>query len=269
MKYTIFGFSQKNAIKHKLDLTDLLILRYITDFYSSMTKEIVNKKEYGWISYNSLLKNIPILPTKNKASLFKRIKKLEKKDFIERVCIKNKKGSFSYVRLTDKMGVLVSNRGMDEKRDPRMDENKDPRMDEKRDQTNSSIKINSSIKKEREDFLFFKKIIKRYKETQKIKDETIEKLYPSLKAKFKKCLKTLGSEEEMEKQIENYLNYILIENYRAKADFEVWINQPAKYLKDWIEKKNEFLARQKAYNDKNPKKLTEKEKLIKKYGGNN
>lgn len=129
---------------------------------------------------------------------------------------------------------------------------------EKGTDNNNTYKSNNTYNnKEDKNFIFFKKIIKKYKEPQKIKDSTIEKLYPSLKTKFKKCLKTLGSEDKMEKQIENYLHYILIENYRPKADFEVWINQPAKFLKDWVEKKREFLARRKNYTQKKNKSFQE------------
>lgn len=111
-------------------------------------------------------------------------------------------------------------------------------------------------------FLFFKKIIKKYKEPQKLRDTTIEKLYPSLKAKFNKCLKDFETHEGLEKNINNYLDYLNLEKWRKKCEFSVFINQPEKYLNDWIAEKEQALI-------KNKSKMTEKEKIIQEVNGGN
>lgn len=111
-------------------------------------------------------------------------------------------------------------------------------------------------------YLFFRKLIKKYNFPKKIKDKTIERLYQFLKAKFNKCLKDFETFEELERKIEEYLEYLKIENWRKKCDFSVFINQPQKYLNDW---KTELAIAK----TKNPRKLTEVEKIVQKYGGNN
>jgi len=107
MKYTIHGLSQKEAVNNHLDQNDLLILRFIIDFYPNMTKKIINNKEYGWISYEYVLKELPILNIK-KRTFREKIRILTEKGFLEKECLKNKKGTFSYIRIAEKIIVLTS-----------------------------------------------------------------------------------------------------------------------------------------------------------------
>ena len=143
MKYTIHGYSQKVAIKLNLDHVDLLLLRWIQDFYPNTTKEIVNGKEFGWFNYQYLINELPIIKINSKDGLYRRLKKLCNVKILEHENVKNHKGNFSYYRVADGVGGLLSG-GSDEKSEG-SDEKSEGVTDEKSEQTNSSIKVNSSI----------------------------------------------------------------------------------------------------------------------------
>ena len=73
MKATIAGFNQEYALTlkkevpykksgHKtiqIDCTDLVILRWLVDFYPSMKKMYVDGKEYVWLTHKKLMEDIP------------------------------------------------------------------------------------------------------------------------------------------------------------------------------------------------------------------
>lgn len=68
MKYTVMGFSQQAILEiiedgHKIDASDLLILRWLVDFSHTdkMVKVVDEGRTYYWISYQSLLDDIPML----------------------------------------------------------------------------------------------------------------------------------------------------------------------------------------------------------------
>ena len=89
MKYTIYGFSQKEALNFrktvvdkngsekeiKVDCIDLLILRWFVDFYPKMIKIEIEGEQYAWVKYQSILEDLPLLDIKKQA-LFDRLKKL-------------------------------------------------------------------------------------------------------------------------------------------------------------------------------------------------
>lgn len=110
MKYTVEGYSQEKAIELGLNIEDLIILRWIQDFYPLMAKKIINDEEYVWINYSKLLEDLPILSFESKRSLIRRLEKFEKLELLKRECIKNKDGTYSYVMLTTKFGILISNK---------------------------------------------------------------------------------------------------------------------------------------------------------------
>ena len=107
MKYTIDGFSQEAALNMratitengttktiKLDCTDLLILRWIVDFYPNMHKTIIGGSEYAWVSYNALLEDMPLLDI-GKRALFSRLKKMEQLGILTHKTVTNK-GTFAF-----------------------------------------------------------------------------------------------------------------------------------------------------------------------------
>lgn len=107
MKYTIDGFGQEAALNMratitedgrtktiKLDCTDLLILRWIVDFYPNMHKTIIDGAEYAWVSYDALLEDMPLLDI-SKRALFSRFKKMEQLGILTHKTVTSK-GTFAF-----------------------------------------------------------------------------------------------------------------------------------------------------------------------------
>ena len=99
MKYTINGYSQEALIKNDLDLIDSLILRTLSDMYSSNSKKIDykileneveerelegekkdNRDKFMWIKYSYLFEQIPIVGIER--TIIRRIDKLIKKKIL-------------------------------------------------------------------------------------------------------------------------------------------------------------------------------------------
>lgn len=119
MKYTIEGFSQEAALKMRttitdgdktktirLDCTDLLILRWIVDFYPSMYKTTIEGHEYAWISYDGLLEDMPLLNI-GKRALFDRLKKMEQFGILTHKTV-TRKGTFSFYGFGENYKLLTS-----------------------------------------------------------------------------------------------------------------------------------------------------------------
>ena len=132
MKYTIFGFSQRAACGFakevtekaktktiRLDITDLAILRWFSDFYPSMWKTNINGVEYAILLHSKLRDDMPILGI-SKEGCRARMDKLAEFGILEYKCVKGvleyrkenqrteKSGTFSlyafgpnYMRLVD------------------------------------------------------------------------------------------------------------------------------------------------------------------------
>ena len=88
MKYTIEGFCQEYALtlkktvqtkggekRIKIDCTDLVILRWLVDFYPSMKKMHVDGREYVWLTHKKLLEDLPLLDITKRACI-ERMQKL-------------------------------------------------------------------------------------------------------------------------------------------------------------------------------------------------
>lgn len=112
MRYSILGFNQEEVLKiqklenekHiKLDITDLMILKYIVDALGrpSMKHYIEDDVMYVWIHHTKLLEDLPILDIKANM-LSKRLKKLTDLELIESKVISNNKarGSKAYYTIT-------------------------------------------------------------------------------------------------------------------------------------------------------------------------
>ena len=112
MKFTIMGFDQAQALQMGLDLTDLLLLSWLKDFYHSMDKVIVNNKQYAWVSYKYLLNDIPIIGIGNRRSLARRFDKLCEKNLVEKYISylkDNTKGKYTYFAITEETIGLLTN----------------------------------------------------------------------------------------------------------------------------------------------------------------
>lgn len=95
MKYTIFGFNQEKAIENNLDIEDLLILQWITDFVTRVPEKIINDKKYYWIKYKELLEDIPILGFKSKDRLYRKLNELVERGILIHKTVKAG-GTYSY-----------------------------------------------------------------------------------------------------------------------------------------------------------------------------
>ena len=127
MKYTVNGYSQEALIKNDLDLIDSLILRTLSDMYSSNSKKIDykileneveereserekkdNKDKFMWIKYSYLFEQIPIVGSER--TIIRRIDKLIKKKILKKRvlnCRNGVKGTFLYVALNESYSDLT------------------------------------------------------------------------------------------------------------------------------------------------------------------
>lgn len=107
MKYTLEGFGQEAALSIratitengltktiKLDCIDLIILRWIVDFYPNMKKTIIEGIEYAWLDYKSFVEDMPLLGL-SKQSLYKRCMKMVTLGVLTHKTIRSE-GTFSY-----------------------------------------------------------------------------------------------------------------------------------------------------------------------------
>lgn len=85
MKFTIEGFSQEVAVKLGLDAVDLVLLRWLVDFYNTgvMEMHIFGDKHFFWVHYETILTEMPILWITNKVSLGRRFKRMVKSGLME------------------------------------------------------------------------------------------------------------------------------------------------------------------------------------------
>lgn len=94
MKYSINGYSQERLVKNELDLIDSLILRVLSDIYSSNSKKIdykiIKNDKYMWISYGYLFEQVPIVGSER--TLIRKIDKLIEKKMLKKELITSKKG---------------------------------------------------------------------------------------------------------------------------------------------------------------------------------
>lgn len=88
MKQTIEGFSQEYAMTLKktvatnegektvkIDCTDLVILRWFTDFYPNMRKTIISGREYVMVTHSDLVEDLPMIGI-SKRAFIERMQKL-------------------------------------------------------------------------------------------------------------------------------------------------------------------------------------------------
>lgn len=107
MRYTIEGFSQKYAMTLKktvmtskgektvkIDCTDLVILRWFTDFYPNMPKTIIDGREYVMITHSKLLEDLPMIDI-SKRAFIDRMQKLVDFGILDYQLIK-RGGTFSF-----------------------------------------------------------------------------------------------------------------------------------------------------------------------------
>lgn len=123
MKYTIFGFSQEQVINlcdehQSIDERDLMILRWIMDFYfGGMEKRVIDGVEYGWVNASYVCDELPIMHL-NPEAVRRRLKKLVKFGLLHHQQVKNSEvGTRAYYRPTEQAVQLQSDTGTTSKCD--------------------------------------------------------------------------------------------------------------------------------------------------------
>lgn len=107
MRYTIEGFSQEYAMTLKktvatskgektikIDCTDLVILRWFTDFYPNMRKTTIDGREYVMVAHSKLLEDLPMIDI-SKRAFIDRMQKLVDFGILDYQLVK-KGGTFSF-----------------------------------------------------------------------------------------------------------------------------------------------------------------------------
>lgn len=118
MKYTLEGFSQEAALSMqatiteggrtktiKLDAIDLIIIRWIIDFYPRMNKTIIDGTEYAWLDYATFVEDMPLLGL-SRQSLYKRCMKMVQLGVLKHKTVRSK-GTFSYYGLGPEYSRLI------------------------------------------------------------------------------------------------------------------------------------------------------------------
>lgn len=118
MKYTLEGFSQEAALSMqatitengytktiKLDAIDLIIIRWIVDFYPRMKKTIIDGAEYAWLDYSTFVEDMPLLGL-SRQSLYKRCVKMVQLGVLKHKTVRSK-GTFSYYAFGPEYSRLV------------------------------------------------------------------------------------------------------------------------------------------------------------------
>lgn len=119
MKYTLEGFSQEAALSMRADITengktktikldaiDLIIIRWIIDFYPKMKKTIIEGAEYAWLDYSTFIEDMPLLGL-SRQSLYKRCMKMVQLGVLKHTTVRSG-GTFSYYGLGPEYSRLVS-----------------------------------------------------------------------------------------------------------------------------------------------------------------
>ena len=117
MKYTVFGFSQEEVLRLRdehqaIDERDLMILRWIMDFYfGGMEKRLIDGVEYGWVNASYVCDELPIMHL-NPEAVRRRLKKLVKFGLLGHRQVKNSEvGTRAYYRPTEQAVQLQSDTG--------------------------------------------------------------------------------------------------------------------------------------------------------------
>ena len=107
MKQTIAGFNQEYAMTLKktvttdkgektvkIDCTDLVILRWFTDFHQTTRKTIINEREYVMVAHSKLVEDLPMIDI-SKRAFIDRMQKLVDFGILDYQLVK-KGGTFSF-----------------------------------------------------------------------------------------------------------------------------------------------------------------------------
>lgn len=107
MKYTFEGFLVSKMMELKVDIKDMIILRYFVDFKDSgvMKMEVIDNKPYYWVNYNSVVESNPHLELEKRA-VMKRMFKLRDLGILLHHTKKNG-GTFSFFAIGPRYIELI------------------------------------------------------------------------------------------------------------------------------------------------------------------
>ena len=233
MKYTIFGFSQEKVLNlcdehQSIDERDLMILRWIMDFYfGGMEKRVIDGAEYGWVNASYVCDELPIMHL-NPEAVRRRLKKLVKFGLLYHQKVKNSEvGTRAYYRPTEQAVQLQSDTGTTSKCDggttskcdpvPLQSRNKDSSIKDT-STTNPSIKCNKTSRK--------KETRHKYGEYQNVllSDSDMEKLKADFPNDWEERIENLS--EYMESHGKTYRNHLATIRSWARKDRQSHSQQP-------------------------------------------
>lgn len=227
MKYTIFGFSQEQVLNlydehQSIDERDLMILRWIMDFYfGGMEKLVIDGVEYGWVSYSYVCDELPIMHL-NPEAVRRRLKKLVKFGLLYHQKVKNSEvGTRAYYRPTEQAVQLQSDTGITSKYDggttsksypvPLQSSNKDSSISDP-SIINPSIKCDKTSRKSetRHKYGEYKNVL--------LSDSDIEKLKKEFPIDWEERIENLSG--YMESHGKTYKNHLATIRCWARRDEE-------------------------------------------------
>ena len=108
MKHIVNGFRQEKIIKFRLDFVDTAILRYFIDFKKSgkMVCKVLNGNCYYWVSYEGVLKELPMLNMK-KYTVQSRFFKLRDLGILTHIVVRQG-GTYSYFGIGENYKELIT-----------------------------------------------------------------------------------------------------------------------------------------------------------------
>ncbi len=108
MKYTIEVFLQKAAVELRLDILDLIILRWFIDFKDSgnMRYQVFNVEKYYWIFHKKLVQELPLLNIQ-KTAFYKNLKKMCDAKVLKKYIIRFA-GTYTYYAVVENFIHLIS-----------------------------------------------------------------------------------------------------------------------------------------------------------------
>lgn len=150
MKYTIEGFNQAKAVELGLCVADLIILRWFVNFAGTdkMLKRNIEGKEYYWIKYEGMLKDLPILSI-TKDTLYRRLKGLVEKEVLDHITVKDA-GTYSFYKLGKNYLALITDTPIPlSEKNPTGYGKKSDRGTEKNPYLNTNLQKNTQKQKEK------------------------------------------------------------------------------------------------------------------------
>ena len=108
MKYSIFGYEQKELANYNIDCVDLVLLDYLLYkcLNSALEYKIIEDNKYIWVTHTMIVNDLPFLKLKERG-VENRITNLNNIGFVDRKKRQDNNGKLkSYLRVTDLVNQL-------------------------------------------------------------------------------------------------------------------------------------------------------------------